>query len=29
MVTVYVHDVPLPASFDVYDFYEAADAVSL
>jgi hypothetical protein len=29
MVAVYVYDVPLLASFDVYEPYEAADAVSL
>jgi len=29
MVAVYVHDVPLPASFDIYEPSEAADAVSL
>jgi len=28
MVAVYMHDVPLPASFDVFEPYEAADAIS-
>jgi hypothetical protein len=29
MVAVYMHNVPLPASFEVYESDEAADAVSL